>query len=705
MSFDDKKFGTIFPVRDGVSTGAANERRMLDSIGGSDSFRTRIQNNADGSTTMLRTKNGMPQFTTTQPLSETDSCPDLYMESGVIDLVNTSEAGGGVVGTWFSGVASTATKWLGRVSNKVAHRGELRNNPTIGYSQDSKAVPASSQLKKRVMAAVPASLYTGKMRLYVQSMYGREYVSSTFPLDINAGTVGLAPSLIYHVPVSNGSTDVSLTGNAGIYTDSEYRHWLVGINETQISIMLLICDACTEKLRALLKTISGDEHERIESYILSRSQPSGSPFYIPLTVPTLYQFGYGWHFNWSGAKVDIVQVDSVYNPDGGGIKYQSTHRRITLHRQETVLMVFPNDYEHWSATIEVVESAEWKNRTHSDVISYPDWVYGAQYIHDGHGSRPGNNFGSAAPFYCFYLRDELQVCRYSYMPPVDSSISIADPVTFSPSGNWGMAINYNTHTYKKASRTDWSVSISVGGTELIGNYYSESGFRATGAYVWNGTVDAWDSYPGQAGVTFGYYHSDGYPDVAEDRYHVAVGTVSFSNRADVSLTITKETDYSESASGYVMCVIPFYDAESAYVMKGEGTTATAGGRSESSASGNNVWQYSVREVRDSGVGLIDRSFFGGSNYADMSPTYTSLPDSNPVSTSSYEGDLVCAFGTLPVDVSQVDFSDMKQPADFFGFSQFMVRTSAGKNYVSGFAVPSNLPDFPVWHPSSIVGWV
>lgn len=64
MSYNDKKFGPIFPVRNGVATGSANERQMLDTIGGSESFRTRIQKNDDGSETILRTKNGMPQFTT-----------------------------------------------------------------------------------------------------------------------------------------------------------------------------------------------------------------------------------------------------------------------------------------------------------------------------------------------------------------------------------------------------------------------------------------------------------------------------------------------------------------------------------------------------------------------------------------------------------------------------------------------------------------
>lgn len=60
--YDDDNFGGIFPTRTGVPTGSANERKMLDSIGGSDGFRTQQKTNSDGSVTMLRTRNGMPEF-------------------------------------------------------------------------------------------------------------------------------------------------------------------------------------------------------------------------------------------------------------------------------------------------------------------------------------------------------------------------------------------------------------------------------------------------------------------------------------------------------------------------------------------------------------------------------------------------------------------------------------------------------------------
>lgn len=66
MPYDDDKFGRIWPTRQGGAIGGARERQMLDALGGSEGFRTRISYNADGSVTELRTKDGMPQFTTTK---------------------------------------------------------------------------------------------------------------------------------------------------------------------------------------------------------------------------------------------------------------------------------------------------------------------------------------------------------------------------------------------------------------------------------------------------------------------------------------------------------------------------------------------------------------------------------------------------------------------------------------------------------------
>lgn len=61
--FDDDD-DDIFPTRDGAAQGKSLENRMLQSVGGKNTIRTKIVENADGSKTRLRTRGGMPEFVT-----------------------------------------------------------------------------------------------------------------------------------------------------------------------------------------------------------------------------------------------------------------------------------------------------------------------------------------------------------------------------------------------------------------------------------------------------------------------------------------------------------------------------------------------------------------------------------------------------------------------------------------------------------------
>ena len=62
--FGDKLLGSILPTRDGTAQGHGAERVMMNAVGGPGGIRTRIVSNPDGTTTMLRTRNGMPEFST-----------------------------------------------------------------------------------------------------------------------------------------------------------------------------------------------------------------------------------------------------------------------------------------------------------------------------------------------------------------------------------------------------------------------------------------------------------------------------------------------------------------------------------------------------------------------------------------------------------------------------------------------------------------
>lgn len=55
-------FEDIFPTYDGDPPGKATATRMIASVGGEDTIRTKIQTSSDGTVTRLRTRNGFPDF-------------------------------------------------------------------------------------------------------------------------------------------------------------------------------------------------------------------------------------------------------------------------------------------------------------------------------------------------------------------------------------------------------------------------------------------------------------------------------------------------------------------------------------------------------------------------------------------------------------------------------------------------------------------
>ena len=91
--YDDENKGGLFPTRTGPAIGASKERGMLDNIGGSDSFRTKIWNQPDGCTTRLKTKDGMPEFITECSGAEVKPCTDFLIKQEVLgDALPTVKA-------------------------------------------------------------------------------------------------------------------------------------------------------------------------------------------------------------------------------------------------------------------------------------------------------------------------------------------------------------------------------------------------------------------------------------------------------------------------------------------------------------------------------------------------------------------------------------------------------------------------------------
>jgi len=72
MAYEDRLLGPVFPVRAGESSGAANERRMLERFADTGSFRSAKREDLSGDTITLRTRGGHPEFVREEVESTTD---------------------------------------------------------------------------------------------------------------------------------------------------------------------------------------------------------------------------------------------------------------------------------------------------------------------------------------------------------------------------------------------------------------------------------------------------------------------------------------------------------------------------------------------------------------------------------------------------------------------------------------------------------
>lgn len=143
--YDDDDKGGIFPTRTGPSIGASKERGMLDNLGGSDSFRTQLWNQPDGSVTRLKTKNGMPEFIT-EPAK--GGCSVQYIDKFFATPSSETYPSGyappgtalpkGPFSEWVSWmgktVAPSAAPAPARAIGELAPKSELDPDPALGYT-------------------------------------------------------------------------------------------------------------------------------------------------------------------------------------------------------------------------------------------------------------------------------------------------------------------------------------------------------------------------------------------------------------------------------------------------------------------------------------------------------------------------------------------------------------------------------------------
>lgn len=285
MSYLDKKFGFILPTRTGVASGGAIERSMLDRMCGAQGYRKDFRNNPDGSITMLVTKNGQPQFSTTRPanVAPTTSGYSIYLESGTYEWsfpgpLNPERGNAATLHLVQPGIGATVD-YMGllkfattdtRFALGTASAGEYNdlsysdvagedNDPDMADLQPSLSVgypvvkttiyssPAEIAAAAATNAATKAAyedrivekklfiaycnpgLFSGKMRAFMQAQYGAE-AEQVFQFRLD--TLGESVLFFYHGEGYNPGPDIQIGIGPNSYPgitlcEADKTFWLI----------------------------------------------------------------------------------------------------------------------------------------------------------------------------------------------------------------------------------------------------------------------------------------------------------------------------------------------------------------------------------------------------------------------------------------------------------------------------------------------
>lgn len=624
MAYDDEKLGRLFPTRTGDATGTANERKMLDALAGSDSIRTKTQRFEEGkkvTTTRLRTRAGNPEFIT-EITDDDDEQEEIYMDTGAVDLLSIAPdnpLSGESAPLYYGTIQRTyydLKKLLGKL---IPPSLKSRKPPVEGVAGKSFKKKEGADLigKKECAAKCPPSMFTGKARLYAQAQYGRALKDWKWTLDI---PLGLSPRLQH----DNGSV---INTNSGIYTDAEYKHWLVTIHPGGALITKMVRD---DKVKPLVRHLRNPDKaadwKKIEAYILAYSTPSEDVnFNIDIPgAPAPQMLGYGWKFNWLGDKADIIEHSE------GAPTHRSTHFRLTIKRDTTRYIpsnvpALEAEKQRWSVALSTVEGpVTWHNSRYNQVIAHPEWLFNNLWIF---GTSGGGSDCVGIPVYCFYRDDNvLEVFRYSF---TGKTSQIKYQRTATPS-TWGIVCDWTA---------DASIGMNTTPYDGYGTFGTDGGEgerrrrlytpEITGfACSYANTVSSYQSYTYEkralGGKTlgptgYGYpstnFSPTGIVDIPQNAYTASPLTLSDgvisqiggneitfdtfgTGPGDFTASFTMDClqyglSYEEGShveTNYSLLLIPFYDAEAAYVHGNKNTTRTASGWDNGSISGSTgVW--------------------------------------------------------------------------------------------------------------------
>lgn len=374
----------------------------------------------------------------------------LYMESGLFDMLNIAPLNDDSykpAQLYYDSVltpyANTDTALMGEIKvsrNNVTYnpRGEGSSESSVGCEEDDllKVITMTNYLgggtevasastptycgdlfgiwnRKRAQVFFPSSAFSGKMKQFVQSLYGSR--REDYSMDELLGSLGgLTIDGQVFDPYFN-------TAGSVLYTGEDYTYYVLLLSAASVRVAQLQLSDKGEDLRQWLldNPQSATETRRYEGYLLSTA--TFSDWHTIGDVSSAYAKGspmaYSWHSNWDGTEAQIVTVSLK---DGTDNVWKTTHFKatISLTPRGSESLDWWQEEDSWSVVAsEVEETQEVTFRVNEDLIWTPDYIDGGMQIFESQpdaGSNP-TPIESDVPIYVVYNYDDddFDVIRFS----------------------------------------------------------------------------------------------------------------------------------------------------------------------------------------------------------------------------------------------------------------------------------------------------
>ncbi len=355
-------------------------------------------------------------------------------------------------------------------------------------------------LKVLASSVIPPSLFSGKMQLWIQAMYGGRPEKWRLQLVKEDNAV---PYLILKRPDGHDRALYFDYGRTcGLVTNPEtLDYYIVAIGPAQVQYSRLELSSFAESLAAYVLALdnppSAADMARWEAYLLADARID----------PVIYsaEFGalvgepiggyHGWSFDWQGARARIV----THQPFISGGTYHRRARTYQMAFGFDVAATRLNGRPPLTVALTVLETAEYQIRPGSDLLWYYDYIINLMVtvttplnVAGPYGDAPMHGFFDAA--------GEWIETRYSYtattlpaiyLGPVDKPQLCAEsdgPAVHEYEGWGGSALvvgfanarkNAKITTSGSYRHTAHSLSITARGAEPTAPVYTGYNYAST----------------------------------------------------------------------------------------------------------------------------------------------------------------------------------------------------------------------------------